>query len=104
MEDMENLRDLAYSEYNKVDKTIKKDLFKALNYAKDKINSIEGPLKNKEYIINIISGFDDMMICLIYTEDQSFTHYGSRHDDGAEAVVRATCEYTNGFNNPNLPY
>lgn len=100
---MKNAESLAYAEYQKVDKEIKKDLIKALAYADEKINSVEGALKGKEYIINIITGFDNMMVCLIYTEDDSFTHYGRRQDDGAEAIVLAACEYAHGFNNPELP-
>lgn len=100
----EELKSLAYNAYNKVDTLIKEDIIKAIAWAREQFDNNEGALKNKEYIMDIISGFDDMMICLIYTEDDSFLHYGQRRDSGAQAIVLAVCEYKLGYNNPQLPY
>lgn len=100
----QDLQSLAYKHYNQIDMVIKKDVLKAIKWAQEKIDSIEGPLKGKEYILNIITGFDDMQVCLIYTEDNTFTHYGQRSDDGAQAIVLAICEYMLGFNNPKMSY
>lgn len=99
-----NLQSLAYSNYSKIDIKIKNDLLQAIHYAKEQINLLDGPLKDKTYIVNIISGGDGMMMALIYTEDDSFVHYGQRRDDGAQAIVLATCEYMLGYNRPKLRY
>lgn len=96
------LKSLAYSNYNKVDKSLKQDMLKALIFAKEKFNSIDGPLKDTEYEMNIVTGFDNMMVCMVSTPDDSFIHYGQRRDDGAESVIMAVCEYLLGYHNPNM--
>lgn len=93
--------DIVYEESKKIDKEITKDLLKTILWAKDKINNVEGPLKNKEYILTIITGFDNMLACLIYTEDKSFTHYGSRSHRSTEAITLAVYEYIYGLINPD---